>query len=90
MEVPNMQLCQSCAMPLSVDEDHGDNRDGSRNDEFCRFCFKEGDFVDPEITMQEKIDKLVRIAVTHMDMTEEKALEMAKGIIPQLKRWKVV
>ncbi|UCG92997.1 MAG: zinc ribbon domain-containing protein [candidate division WOR-3 bacterium] len=81
-------ICQSCGMPLQKDEDFGMNEDGSKNGEYCHFCFKDGEFTDPDITMEQKIEKIVKIAVSRTNMSEARAREMANNIIPELKRWR--
>lgn len=81
-------VCQSCGMPLKKAGDFGTNLDGSRNNEYCNFCFMDGKFTDEGITMEQKIDKLVEIGKTKLKMTEEQAKAMANEIIPNLKRWK--
>ena len=87
MEGTQGQICQSCGMPMQKNEDFGTNIDGSKNKEYCHFCYKEGRFTDEGITMEEKIKKNIEIA-TKMGMAEEKSREMANNIIPKLKRWK--
>ncbi len=74
-------------MPCTKPEDYGTNRDGSRNTGYCRHCFQGGRFLDDCITVQEKIEKNVKIGVK-MGMPEETARHMAETILPKLKRWK--
>jgi hypothetical protein len=74
-------------MPLRGREDFGTNADGSRCDDYCHFCFQKGAFTDPDITLNQKIDKVVNIAVTQMNIPKVQAEEMAREIIPKLKRW---
>jgi hypothetical protein len=81
-------ICQSCGMPMQKDEDFGTNADGTRNGEYCHFCFRNGGFTDEGITMEQKIDKLVEIAVSQMQIPKEKARAMAEEIIPKLDRWR--
>ncbi len=81
-------VCQSCGMPLQREGDFGTHADGRKSQEFCHFCFEDGKFTDEGITMEQKIEKLVELAVSQMNMPEDKAREMAEGIIPTLKRWK--
>ena len=81
-------MCQSCGMPMQKTEDFGTNVDGTKNGEYCHFCFKDGGFTDEGITMEQKIDKLVNIAVSQMNMPEAKARAQATEIIPTLKRWR--
>jgi hypothetical protein len=35
----NMVFCQSCGMPLSKGEDFGTNAGGSKNDDYCVYCY---------------------------------------------------
>lgn len=81
-------ICQSCGMPLNQDPKGGGiNADGSISHMYCSFCFDDGKFKDEGITLQEKIEKNVGIAVS-MHMAEDKARKMAERILPTLKRWK--
>ena len=81
-------ICQSCAMPMKREEDFGVNKDGTLNKEYCSFCFQEGRFTDEGITLQEKINKLIKIGVSQFGMTEEQARIMAEQKLPDLKRWR--
>jgi len=74
-------------MPMTKAADFGTNADGSKNKEYCKFCYEKGKFTDEGITIEEKIAKNVEIA-TKMGWPEDKAREMANNIIPKLKRWK--
>ena len=49
-----MHFCQSCGMPLT-DEILGTNADGSKNEEYCIYCFKDGAFTG-DFTMEEMIE----------------------------------
>ena len=45
-----LKFCQSCGMPLSP-EVLGTNADGSKNEEYCMYCYKDGKFLqDPDRT----------------------------------------
>ena len=79
-------FCQSCGMPMEKPEDFGTNADGTRSNDYCQFCFQNGKFTDPNITMEQMIDKVAGFA-KQMKMSEEQAREMAKTFIPKLKRW---
>jgi hypothetical protein len=81
------EICQSCGMPLEGDENRGSEKDGSKSEEYCVYCYKEGVFVDEGISLKEKIEKNVAIAVK-MGMSEEDARAMAEKVLPGLKRWK--
>jgi len=63
------------------------NANSSKSEEYCFHCFQNSKFLDEGITLQEKIDKNVKIAV-QMGMAESEARKMASKVLPQLKRWK--
>ncbi|MFA7707516.1 MAG: zinc ribbon domain-containing protein [Candidatus Pacearchaeota archaeon] len=81
-------ICQSCGMPMKKEKDFGKNANGTQNYEYCCFCFRNGRFTDEGITLQEKINKLVRISVEQLGLKENLARTMAETKLPQLKRWK--
>ena len=83
----NMHFCQSCAMPLN-DDAKGTNADGSKNEDYCSYCFENGSFKD-EMTMEQMINFCAPMMAEHNpDLTEEKAKEQMMQFFPQLKRWK--
>ena len=79
-------ICQSCGMPMS-EKDFGIGTDGTKNKEYCHFCFKNGTLTDEGITVEERIKKNIEIA-KKMGMSEQKAKASAETVIPKLKRWK--
>jgi hypothetical protein len=74
-------------MPMEKPEDFGSNADGSKNKEYCHFCFQKGKFTDPAITMEQMIDKVARLMAQLHTMPQAQATGMAKTFIPTLKRW---
>ena len=38
------KFCQSCGMPLT-EEVLGTNADGSKNEDYCMYCYKDGKFL---------------------------------------------
>lgn len=79
-------ICQSCGMPMD-EKDFGTNKDETKNNEYCHFCYKNGKFTDEGITMGEKIKKNIQIAKS-MGIPEDKAKALAESTIPKLKRWR--
>ena len=86
-------ICQSCGMPLKNEEDFGTGRDGSRNEEYCIYCYKEGAFAEPDITM----DGMIGHCVAFLDefnkdsgtkFSRDEAVAEMKKYFPMLKRWK--
>ena len=88
MMQPQGPFCQSCAMPMEKSEMFGTHEDGSKSDEYCTFCFQKGTFTEPDISMQEMIDKCVAIMDQQKIMPEDQARDLMTKTIPSLKRWK--
>ena len=85
----SVKICQSCGMPLDKDPNKGGtNLDGSISDKYCSFCFQNGKFTDEGITLQEKIEKNIQIAVSQLNIPESEARAMAESLLPNLERWK--
>ncbi len=74
-------------MPMRQ-EDFGTNADGSMNSEYCTFCFRDGRFTEPGITMQQMIEKVAGFMVTLEKMPEKEAKRLSKSLVLELKRWK--
>ena len=86
----NMIFCQSCGMPLSKDEDFGTNAGGTKNEDYCAYCYKDGKFTE-DLTMEGMIERCVPFMVeANKDMTAEKARKSMQEWFPALKRWKTI
>ena len=79
--------CQSCGMPMSKGF-FGTNQDSTENKDFCKFCYKKGQFTEPNLTMNQMIESSTDHMVTHLLYPHVKAKDIAKKTIPTLKRWK--
>jgi len=82
---PQIPFCQSCSMPLEKSIDFGTNADGTLNTEYCHYCYRDGNFIEPNATMQQVITKSVQ-AMKQRNMPET-LIAQTKQIIPTLKRW---
>lgn len=85
------KICQSCGMPLT-DEVLGTNADGSKNEEYCIYCFKDGAFTK-DCTMDEMIEFCSQfVDIVNKNMPQPMTKEQYEGIMhqyfPMLKRWK--
>lgn len=85
------KFCQSCGMPLSK-EMMGTNADGSLNEDYCIYCYKDGEF-----TQECSMDDMIEFCAQFVDevnknvpepMTKEQYKQMMYAFFPQLKRWK--
>lgn len=80
-------ICQSCSMMMG-EEEYGYNADGSRNTDYCRYCYPGGSFGKDE-TMEEMIESCIPFWIKDGDArTPEEAREKMRKLFPTLKRWK--
>lgn len=83
----NQNFCQSCAMPLADEKLFGTNADGSKNEDYCIYCFKDGEFTSDR-TMDEMMNFCIdKMCECHPDMDKAEAAAMMKEVFPKLKRW---
>lgn len=84
----NTSYCQSCSMPLDGPELRGTEKDGSKNSEYCKFCYQDGAFTNPGLTLEEMKTRMT----SRMDADKLPAdiLEAAINRLPHLKRWKPI
>ena len=81
---PHPLICQCCGMPLE-DAILGRNRDGSLNEDYCRWCYADGTYTYSDM------DDLISVCVPQMvkqGFTEEQAREYMKQKLPTLDYWK--
>ena len=80
-------ICQSCSMTMGED-DYGYNSDGSRNVDYCKYCFPNGKFGKDE-TMEEMIESCIPFWIEDGECkTPEEARERMRKLFPTLKRWR--
>ena len=81
-----MKFCQSCGMPLS-DEVFGTEANGAKNEEYCIYCYKDGEFT-ADCSMDEMIEFCVKpMQDAHPEMSREEIVEGMRKFFPTLKRW---
>ena len=84
------KFCQSCGMPLTEDV-LGTNADGSKNEEYCVYCYKDGRFMQ-ECTMEEMVEFCAQYVDefnkhTGQNLGREEYRKMLLQYFPTLKRW---
>ena len=87
-----MKFCQSCGMPLT-EEILGTNADGSKNEEYCIYCYKDGAFTG-DFTMEEMVESCAQFVDeynknTGQNLTQEELKSMLRQFYPTLKRWQL-
>lgn len=80
------KICQSCAMPMDDESVFGTNKDGTKNPDYCKYCYQGGEFLQ-QATMQEYIEMMVPFA-DQAGMTGEQMRQYCTDVFPTLKRWK--
>lgn len=80
-------LCQSCGMPMKIDSDFGINADGSKNEEYCTYCFQRGVFSNLDMTIEQMTNSCVEMMVKY-GTSEDQARKQMQELLPTLKRWK--
>lgn len=81
---PQKRVCQCCGMPLE-DEIIGRNKDGSPNEDYCKWCFADGTYTYSDM------DELIEVCVQHMageNVSEEQARAYMRQVLPTLDYWK--
>ena len=78
-------ICQSCSMPLTDDSLLGTEKDGSKNHEYCKYCYKDGAMVNPDITL-EQMASFIKQKMQEMNI-DAATTDIAVKILPYLKRW---
>lgn len=85
-------FCQSCGMPMQTSELFGTNKDGSVNQEYCCYCYKDGGFTQ-DCTMDGMIEHCIKYldefnGACNTQFSKEEAIAQMKEFFPKLKRWK--
>lgn len=80
---PRQLICQCCGMPLD-DSTISKEPDGTFNEEYCKWCYSDGDFIYKDI------DELINFLTEHMsneNFPKEQARAYFEEQIPKLKHW---
>ena len=80
--------CGSCGMPLLRDEDAGTEADGSLSVEYCTYCYRDGRFIEPDLTRDGAVEKYAPMMAANLGMPLEKAKEMVGYYLSTLPRWR--
>lgn len=81
---PRKLYCQCCGMPLE-DDSVSREPDNSFNEEYCKWCYVDGEFV------YKSIDELLDFLAAHMskeDFSPDQARQYFSEQLPKLNHWK--
>ena len=85
-------MCQSCGAPIEmVGEKYafGTEIDGSLSADYCMYCYQNGQFTNPDITLDEMIEVVAGLMVNEFGFDPVDAKTQCEEGLPNLKRWKV-
>ena len=81
---PRKLICQCCGMPLE-DAIIGRNKDGSMNEDYCKWCYADGTYT------YSNMNDLIDVCAQNManeEFSEEQVREYMKQMLPGLDYWK--
>ena len=81
---PRQLFCQCCGMPLT-DDIIGNDKDGSLNEDYCKWCYADGTYT------YSNMDDLINVCIGPMKeqgFTEEQARAHLQETLPTLDYWK--
>src|SRR5688500_10863281 len=83
----NFKNCQSCGMPFKNDpKGGGSNANGSRSSMYCSYCYENGRFTQPDITVGQ-MQQFVKDKLRSMGFFHRLFAGMFVKGIPRLERW---
>ena len=72
-------------MPITSNEQLGTEVNGELNNDYCKYCYKDGEFID-KVSMEEYIDMCAQYGA-QAGMTNEEMKAYCTKLFPTLKRW---
>lgn len=82
MEQPT--LCQSCSMPLDANT-AGTEKNGTASKTYCKYCYQDGQFVNPNLTLEE-MRQVIKREMAKRNIPDA-LTSQAVNVLPTLKRW---
>ena len=73
-------------MPITDVSVLGTNKDGEINQDYCKYCYQKGGFIDM-VDMQTYIEMCSQYGA-QANMTNQEMKEYCQKLFPTLKRWK--
>ena len=81
------KFCQSCMIPRDHQKfEKGTEKDGSTNADYCKYCYENGDFTQPEIQTAKDMQAFVKYRLKEQGYGHFKCWWYSL-FIPNLKRW---
>ena len=78
-------FCQSCGMPITDPVMRGTERDESKSDQYCKYCYSHGKFINPGMSYEQM--RLLVIEKMMEQKIPQYIIEEAVKRLPWLNRW---
>ena len=85
--MPKEYFCQCCSMPLMDPSLRGTEEDGSISDEYCKFCYQDGEYTAKNVGMDEFIEATAQKEADALGISREEAVSLMATLLPHLDRW---
>ena len=75
---------------MPIDEsaaNYGTEADGSASSDYCAFCYRNGEFTDPDQTIDGMVASSVDFMTTNLGFSVAEATELSNNVIRKLRRW---
>ncbi len=79
--------CQSCGIPVKHPSEFGTTATGVIDTKYCGYCLQKGEFTEPDITLEEMIEKVAKTLAEKERIDAEQARVKVGSLLPGLKRW---
>ena len=83
----NCETCQSCGMPLTAPDARGTEGDGTPSAYYCRYCYRNGAFTDPEATIETMAVRGGEMMSSMFEIPPERAQGFVLQQLRPLLRW---
>ena len=80
---PRKLICQCCGMPLE-DEIMSKEKDGSINEEYCKWCYKDGNFTYNDM---ESLISFCENTMSNETFSKQQVRDYMNNLLPKLKHW---
>ena len=83
---PRQLYCQCCGMPLSEDSMISRETDNSFNEDYCKWCYSDGEFL--YTTKESLIDFMMQHMPNPQNQSESERRQFFESQLSNLKHWK--
>ena len=80
---PRKLICQCCGMPLE-DDIMAKETDGSINEEYCKWCYKDGNFTYNDM---ESLISFCENTMSNETFSKQQVRDYMNNLLPKLKHW---